>query len=177
MEELIGELENIETELERINVLDSKWQFVNEKIATMKQMVSVKTTGVTEECLSQIIDEFLTNLLGLNDKLASVIDESIALAEQKTELQDRYVSINEELGLKGHEVEEWKELLGVSSNEDYQQVKEEILTALKENKKKYAKYSKVESLCKEWQKRVTQGDGLLQESIADSTLVILSGHY
>lgn len=171
MEELIGELENIETELERINVLDSKWQFVNEKIATMKQMVSVKTTGVTEECLSQIIDEFLTNLLVLNDKLASVIDESIALAEQKTELQDRYVSINEELGLKGHEVEEWKELLGVSSNEDYQQVKEEILTALKENKKKYAKYSKVESLCKEWQKRVTQGDGLLQESIADSTLV------
>ena len=26
-------------------------------------------------------------------------------------------------------------------------------------------------MCKEWQKRVTQGDGLLQESIADSTLV------
>lgn len=169
--ELIDELEKVETELERVNVLDSKWQFVNEKIATMKQMVAIKTAGVTEEHLSQIIDEFTESLSGLNDKLASVIDESIALAEQKTELQNRYVSINEELGVKGREVDEWKELLGVSSNEDYQQVKTSIQAALKENKKKYAKYSKVESLCKEWQKRVTQGDGLLQESIADSTLV------
>lgn len=169
--ELIDELEKVETELERVNVLDSKWQFVNEKIATMKQMVAIKTAGVTEEQLSQIIDEFTESLSGLNDKLASVIDESIALAEQKIELQTRYVSINEELRAKGHEVDEWKELLGVSSNEDYQQVKTGIQVALKENKKKYAKYSKVESLCKEWQKRVTQGDGLLQESIADSTLV------
>lgn len=169
--ELIYELEKVETELERVNILDSKWQFVNEKIATMKQMVAIKTAGVTEEQLSQIIDEFTENLSVLNDNLASVIDESIALAEQKIELQNRYVSINEKLGVKGHEVDEWKELLGISSNEDYQQVKMCIQNALKENKKKYAKYSKVESLCKEWQKRVTQGDGLLQESIADSTIV------
>lgn len=169
--ELIYELEKVETELERVNILDSKWQFVNEKIATMKQMVAIKTAGVTEEQLSQIIDEFTENLSVLNDNLTSVIDESIALAEQKIELQNRYVSINEKLGVKGHEVDEWKELLGISSNEDYQQVKMCIQNALKENKKKYAKYSKVESLCKEWQKRVTQGDGLLQESIADSTIV------
>lgn len=169
--ELIYELEKVETELERVNILDSKWQFVNEKIATMKQMVAIKTAGITEEQLSQIIDEFTENLFVLNDKLASVIDESIALAEQKIELQNRYVSINEKLGVKGHEVDEWKELLGISSNEDYQHVKKCIQNALKENRKKYAKYSKVESLCKEWQKRVTQGDGLLQESIADSTIV------
>ena len=169
--ELIDELEKVETELERINVLDSKWQFVDGKIETMKQMVAIKASGVTEEHLSQIIDEFTESLSELNSKLASIIDESIALAEQKTELQSRYVSLNEELEAKGHEVDEWKELLGVSSNKDYQQVKADIQVALKENKKKYAKYSKVESLCKEWQKRVTQGDGLLQESIADSTLV------
>lgn len=169
--ELIDELETVETELEKVNVLDSKWQFVNEKIATMKQMVAIKTAGVTEEHLSQIIDDFTENLSGLNDRLASVIDESIALAEQKIELQDRYASINEELGIKGREVDEWKELLGVSCNDEYLRAKEEIQAALKENKKKYAKYSKVESLCKEWQKRVIQGDGLLQESIADSTLV------
>lgn len=169
--ELIYELEKVETELERVNILDSKWQFVNEKIATMKQMVAIKTAGVTEEQVSQIIDEFTESLSVLNDKLASVIDKSIALTERKIELQNRYVSINEKLGVKGHEVDEWKELLGISSNEDYQQVKMCIQNTLKENKKKYAKYSKVESLCKEWQKRVTQGDGLLQESIADSTIV------
>ena len=169
--ELIDELEEVESELEKVNVLDSKWQFVNEKIATMKQMVAIKTAGVTEEHLSQIIDDFTDSLSGLNDKLASVIDESIALSEQKMELQDRYVAINEELGVKGQEVGEWKGLLGVTSNEEYFQVKADIQLALKENKKKYAAYSKVESLCKEWQKRVAQGDGLLQESIADSTLV------
>ena len=107
----------------------------------------------------------------MNDKLASVIDESIALSEQKIELQDRYITINDELSVKSQEVKEWKELLGVSSNEEYLQAKSDIQEALKENKKKYSKYSKVENLCKEWQKRVTQGDGLLQESIADSTLV------
>lgn len=121
--------------------------------------------------MSQIIDDFTANLSGLNDKLSSVIDESIALAEQKTKLQDRYAEINEKLGVKGHEVDEWKELLGISTNEEYLQAKDDIQAALKENRKKYAKYSKIESLCKEWQKRVTQGNGLLQESIADSTLV------
>lgn len=169
--DLIDELAEVETELEKVNVLDSKWQFVNEKIATMKQMVSIKTAGVTEEHLFRIIDEFTSSLSGLNDKLASVIDESIALSEQKIELQDRYMAINDKLGVRGQELNEWKELLGVSSNEEYLQTKSDIQEALKENKKKYSKYSKVESLCKEWQKRVTQGDGLLQESIADSTLV------
>lgn len=169
--ELIDQLEKVETELERVNVLDSKWQFINEKISVMKQMVSIKTVGVTEEHLSQIIDEFTERLLELNSKLASVIDESIALAEQKIELQNRYVSIKEELGAKRLEVDEWKEILRVSSDEEYRQVKADIQVALKENKKKYVKYSKVESLCKEWQKRVTQGEGLLQESIADATLV------
>lgn len=169
--ELINELEEVETELERVNILDSKWQFINEKIAIMKQMVTIKTAEVNEEHLSQIIDEFTERLSELNSKLASVIDESIALAEQKVEFQNRYVCLKEELGAKSQEVDEWKEILGVSSDEDYQQIKTDIQVALKENKKKYAKYSKVESLCKEWQKRVTQGDGLLQESIADSTLV------
>lgn len=171
IEHLINELNKLETELEKVNILDSKWQFVNDKIATMKQIVSIKTAGVTEEHLSQIIDEFTASLSGLNDKLASVIDESIALSEQKIQLQEQCVAINDELSIKGREVNEWKELLGVSSNEEYVQVKSDIQMALKENKKKYAKYSKIESLCKEWQKRVAQGDGLLQESIADSTLV------
>lgn len=169
--DLMDELEKVESELEKINILDSKWQFVNDKIASMKQIVSIKTAGVTEEHLSQIIDNFTDSLSGLNDKLASVIDESIALSEQKIELQDRYAAMKDELSVKSHEVNEWKELLGISSNEEYVQVKSDIQAALKENKKKYAKYSKIESICKEWQKRVAQGDGLLQESIADSTLV------
>lgn len=168
---LRDELVEVKTELEKLDVLDAKWQFVNDKIASMKQMIAIKTAGVTEEYLSHIISDFTDSLLGLNDKLASVIDESIELSEQKMVLEERSAAINEELGAKGREVDEWKKLLGVSSQDEYLKAKEDIQIVLKENKNKYAVYSKVESLCKEWQKRVTQGNGLLQESIADATLV------
>lgn len=168
---LMEELKDVETELEKVNVLDAKWKFVNDKISSMKKKVSIKTSGVTEEHLSRIIDEFTDSLSGLNDKLASIIDESIELSEQKMTLEERYAAINENMGVKGREVNEWKELLGVTSQEEYLQVKDDIQNSLKENKKKYATYSKVESLCKEWQKRVTLGDGLMQESLADATLV------
>lgn len=169
--DLRDELDDVKTELEKINVLDAKWQFVNDKIASMKQMVSIKAAGITEEYLLHIIDDFTDSLSGLNDKLASVIDESIELSEQKMALEERTSMINRELDAKGQEVYEWKELLGVSSQDEYLKAKEDIQSALKENKNKYAVYSKVESLCKEWQNRVKQGDGLLQESLADATLV------
>ncbi len=168
---LIDEMGEVETELEKVNVLDSKWRYVNEKISSMKRMVSIKTVGVTEERLSQIIDDFMDELTGLNSKLASVIDESIALSEQKQALENRFDQINVLLEKNGKEELEWKDLLGVSSHNEYILTKKNVEGLLKENQKKYSRYSKVESLCKEWQKRVAQGDGLLQESIADSTLV------
>lgn len=168
---LIDELAEVETELEKVNILDAKWKFVNEKIESMKKMVSIKTSGVTEEHLSQIIDVFTNGLSVLNSKLASVIDDSIALSEQKQALDERSDRINEQLEANGKEELEWKDLLGVSSHEEYLQTKKNVEGLLKENQKKYSRYSKIESLCKEWQKRVAQGDGLLQESLADSTLV------
>ena len=64
----------------------------------MKQMVSIKTTGVTEQYLSHIIDDFTDSLSGLNDKLASVIDESIELSEKKMVLEERTAMINRDLG-------------------------------------------------------------------------------
>lgn len=169
--ELANELVDVEGELKKISVLDAKWNFVNEKIASMKQLVSVKTAGVTEEKLYSIIDDFTSNLSALNDKLATVIDESIELSEQKQNLERRYMLIDDEMNNKSKEVEEWKDMLGIDSTEDYEVIRDEIQKALKENKKKYTQYSKVKSLCNEWKKRVTQGDGLLQESLADTTLV------
>lgn len=169
--ELKDEFSNLESELEKVNVLDAKWKFVNDKIASMKQMISIKTAGITEECLVHIIDDFINNLFALNEKLANVIDESIEVVEQKENLEARYAQIKDVLTIKGSELDEWKELLGVSTENEYVQAKEEIQEVLKENKKKYKKYSKIEILCKEWQKRVIQGNGLLQESIADATLV------
>lgn len=168
---LIDELADVETELEKVNVLDAKWQYVNDRIAAMKQMVTIRTAGVTEDQLARIIDAFTENLTGLNDRLAAVVEESIELSEQKEALEIRYAAINNEIKEKGAAVDEWKELLGVGSPEAYEQIKAETRASLKENQKKYAQYSKVESLCKEWQQRVAQGNELLQESLADATLV------
>lgn len=168
---LYDELDDVETELEKINVMGAKWQFVNDKIESMKQMISIKTAGVTEKHLIQIIEDFTINLSSLNEKLATVIEESIELSDQKEALEERYALINNELRIEHKEINEWKELLGVSSEKEYEQMKANVQASLKEHKKKYSKYSKVESLCKEWQKRVIQGDGLLQESLADATLV------
>ena len=101
---LIDELAEVETELEKVNILDAKWKFVNEKIESMKKMVSIKTSGVTEEHLSQIIDAFTNGLSVLNSKLASVIDDSIALSEQKQALDERSDRINEQLEANGKEI-------------------------------------------------------------------------
>ncbi|MDE7252974.1 MAG: protein kinase [Acetatifactor sp.] len=168
---LNDELADIKIELEMVNVLDSKWQFVNDKIAAMKQMVSIKTASVTEEHLVQIIDAFTDELSGLNEKLLTVLDESIELSEHKEALESRYAFVHSELETKDREDSEWRELLGVSSQDEFERVKAETQASLKENKKKYDQYSKIESLCKEWQKRVAQGNELLQESLADATLV------
>ena len=171
MEALIDEMSVIEAELEKINILDSKWHFVNEKIASMKNMVSLKGSTVTEEQLSHIMDEFLSNISLLNDNLASVLDESIALSEKKQSLEERNIEINLILESKGKREQACKELLGVSSHDEYLETKKRIESLLKDSKKNYNKYTKVASLCKEWQKRVAQGEGLLQESIADATIV------
>lgn len=146
-------------------------EFLNDKISTMKQMVTVKTAKVSEETLNKLIDDFTTNLQMLNDKLANVIDETIELALQKQELEGRYALVNSEMTDKQNEIKDWKDILGISSQDDFEEAKKSIEIAMKENAKKYSQYSKVEKLCNEWQKRVVQGDGLLRESLANATLV------
>ena len=171
IENLRNELNEVKTEFEKINILDSKWKFVNDKISIMKEMLLVKSSVITEENLLNIINNFTDDLSELNNKLGSIIDESIDLSEKKLELQEKCEKIKYKLEEKDNEVIEWKEILGVSSNEEYIKIKSNIKESIKKNKKKYDKYDKIEKLCKEWQKRVSKGDGLLQESIADATLV------
>ena len=65
MIELDNELKGVEAELEKLDVIDSKWQIVNDKILAMKQMVSVKSSEITETQLLQIINEFFNNLTQL----------------------------------------------------------------------------------------------------------------
>ena len=56
-------------------------------------------------------------------------------------------------------------------SESYEECKKDIETKLAENKEDYDKFAKIELICKDWKKRVKQGDGLLQESLLDANIV------
>lgn len=165
------EIKKIKNELDKIEILDNKWNFVNEQIANMKQMISDKTSKITDIELNRIIDDFTVNLQTINNKLKDVIDDSIEIIEQKEKLEEQYIIVDDEIKDKQKNIKEKEKSLKISNQEDYQKVKKEINISMKENTKKYAKFSKVEKLCSEWQRRVIQGEGLLQESISDATLV------
>src|SRR5699024_9435748 len=49
--------------------------------------------------------------------------------------------------------------------------KDDLQKETSQNQEKYNRFSKIDSLCKDWIKRVQQGDGLLQESLIDATIV------
>ncbi len=171
VESLIYELSEVEEEKSQIDILNSKWQYINDKISTMQKLVQVKSNSISGQELFNIIDNFTENINALNDKLGDVIEESVQLSERKEELECRYRKINDDINLKDKEIKDWKEALGVSSQSEYESLKNDIENSLKENLIKYNQFSKIEGLCKEWIKRVEHGDGLLQESLVDATIV------
>lgn len=171
VESLIDELSQVEEEKSQIDILNGKWQYINDKISIMKKLVQVKSNSISGQELVNIIDNFTENINALNDKLGDVIEESVQLSEQKEELERRYQKINDDIDSKDKDIAVRREALGVSSQEEYEALKNDIRNSLKENQIKYNQFSKIEGLCKEWIKRVEHGDGLLQESLLDATIV------
>jgi len=171
VESLVDELSEVEEEKSRIDILNSKWNYINDKILAMQKLVQVKSNRISGHELTNIFDDFTENINALNDKLGGVIEESFQLSDQKVELEHKYQKIYYDINLKHKDIAEWKEILGVSSQEEYEYLKGDIKNSLKENQIKYNKFSKIEGICKEWIKRVQHGDGLLQESLADATIV------
>ncbi len=165
------ELVEVEAEKEKIDIMNSKWSFVNETVSNMKSLVKVKTNSVTEDELTNIIDSFTTDLTNLNSRLGDILEESIQLSEQKETLKRKRWQLSSVKESKEKDIHDWKEMLSVSSDEELEQKKQEIQNQIKEGQSKYNRYSKVEGLCKEWMNRVKLGDELLQESLMDASIV------
>ena len=88
------------------------------------------------------------------------------------ELKNRYSLLDKQLERDQSDISEWKEMLGVSNDpQEYELFKTQLQNETNKNQEKYNSFSKVDSLCKEWIKRVQQGDGLLQESLNDAKIV------
>ena len=168
---LASQLSIIEEEKNKIEILNDKWKFINEKIAFMKNLVSVKMDSMSGGELEFIVNAFMDDISDLSGKLEIVLEESIHLSDQKDKFEHMYGKINLDIESKGQDVSYWKQQLGVSSEEEYNDLKAHIENTLQENQDKYKRFSKIEGLCREWITRVEQGDGLLQESVADATVV------
>lgn len=171
LEKLHPQLDYINSELKKIDVIESKWKYVNERIDSIKQQISSKTKGVDDDGLTRIIDAFIENITDVNNKIGSVLESSVATAEQRLELKSKKRTIEKRINDDKQDIAEWRSCLGVDSENEYEELKNTISTRLQEKERQYTLYTKVEKMCTEWQKRVAQGDGLLQESLADSTLV------
>lgn len=165
------ELEEVEAEKDKIDIMNGKWSYVNETIANMKSIVKTKTNSVTEHELNDIIDSFTTDLTNLNSRLGDLLEESIQLSEQKETLDKKLWQLSSVRESKEQDAKDWKAMLGVSSDEELAGIKKEIQDLIKEGQSKYDRYAKVEGLCKEWIDRVKLGDGLLQESLMDASIV------
>ena len=144
---------------------------INDTIANMKSIVKTKTNSVSENELTDIVDSFTTDLSNLNARLGDLLEESIQLSEQKEFLDKKLWQLSSVKESKEKEAEDWKDMLGISSDEEFANVKNEIQDLIKEGQSKYNRYAKVEGLCKEWVSRVKLGDGLLQESLMDASIV------
>ncbi len=171
VENLKIELSEVKDEKDKINILNDKWEYINSKIIDMQEVIQEKGKDISEQTLVKIIDDFRENLNMLNKNLENVIDESIQLANKKENLEKMYQKINDNINLNDNKINMWKKRLGVTSQEEYNNLKKEIKNLLKENQIKYNKFSKIKEICNEWIKRVEYGDGLLQESLIDATIV------
>lgn len=168
----IDEMVEIEDELSKTAVLSEKWDYVNSVIKRMKGLVKTETNNVSYEILLNIVTNFISELDGLNGRLGIVLEESIQISTKQSELESRYSILDEKLGRDQKDISDWKEMLGLSNDpKEYESFKANLQKETSQNQEKYNRFSKIDSLCKDWIKRVQQGDGLLQESLIDATIV------
>lgn len=168
----IDEMVEIEDELSKTAVLSEKWDYVNSVIKRMKGLVKTETNNVSYEILLNIVTNFISELDGLNGRLGIVLEESIQISTKQSELESRYSILDEKLGRDQKDISDWKEMLGLSNDpKEYESFKANLKKETSQNQEKYNRFSKIDSLCKDWIKRVQQGDGLLQESLIDATIV------
>ena len=168
----IDEMTDIEREIDVIDALMEKWNYVNSVIVEMKSQVSIETKHIAYDKILNIVTQFVTQLDSVNDCLATILEESIQISSRQLELKNRYSLLDKQLERDQSDISEWKEMLGVSNDpQEYELFKTQLQNETNKNQEKYNSFSKVDSLCKEWIKRVQQGDGLLQESLNDAKIV------
>lgn len=169
--ELIKEQADVNSDINELSSMSLKWSSINESITLMKSKISNNINLSKRNELSNILNVFSDTLVDLNDELSSVIEESFELSDKYDELEYRLLEIDEMIEENKKNLDDWKDLLGVQNDKEYLSTKKELKQLISEQEKEYAKFHKIEKLCKEWQEKVTLNDTLLEESLMDSTVI------
>lgn len=170
---LENELQSIKKEQQQFNVLGTKWNRLKDIIINMSTNIKNKTNYIVDDDLLSIIDSFSIELTNLNNKLENILNESIDISLKQEKLNAQSIEIQNKIQSNQKDIIEWKRTLGISpeKDEEYLNYKNTIQELLKENKEKYTHFGKIKSLCDEWIKKVQQGDGLLEQSVLDTTII------
>lgn len=168
---LNDEIKTTEEENIKINNIIRKWETVKSNFSQVSNLLIEGANKITDDEIIEIMDEFNNQIDCLNNQLFDIIENSIKASERKIELNNKFNKLTAQVKEKASEIVEWKKILNVSTDTELNNLKADVEKALKENKNKYMKLSKIESICKEWIKRVQAGNVLLQESLADVSIV------
>ena len=171
IEFMTEEITHLKDKKEKMDVISEKWSNVNSIMDKMKLLLVKDNYSMEESNIGDILDKFLLDLTFIDDKLNIIIEDSYEISNSLAEINKEIMLLSNEMNEKKKDILEWEKLLGLSESESYEECKKDIETKLAENKEDYDKFAKIELICKDWKKRVKQGDGLLQESLLDANIV------
>ncbi|MEX0058113.1 AAA domain-containing protein [Clostridium butyricum] len=165
------EFNRVNDERNNVEKTYDKWNSISDKIQNMISYLKENSQDVSDQDLLKQMSDFELQINNLNNQFIEVVEESLSIEEKKIILDEKYEELKNKVKGKKQDEIEWKEILGVKNESDYEHRKQEIQNSLKENKIKYNHISKIESICDEWKCRVKSGNELFQESIADVSIV------
>lgn len=168
---LNNEIRNVENEKNKLYKIYNKWQVITRKISDMIGELRKNNKKISDESLLDIMEGFDNKISGLSTELETVIEETINVSDKKADIEKQYDYLIKQVNEKNSDIQEWKEIIGVSNDKDYQNKKDEIEKLVKENKIKYNEMCKIENICSEWKERIKSGNELFQECIEDVTIV------
>ena len=165
------DLLTIDSKLEKTNVIVGRWNEINEAIKQMHMLVSQKAIGVSDEELITIMNKFSADIMDLQGELDTTLTETESVSVERVSLNEQRNNVTRKIAGYEEEEKEACELLGVNSEESFSEKKEEIMTSLAKKSDDYKLFSKIETLVNEWKEQIGKGQGLLEESLMDATLI------
>lgn len=166
-----SELVNIKNEKSLIEAEYTKVDNMLSEIKRITEKLDSKEYVTEDKGLTSLIQRFKEEYLLLGDKFLDGLDDFKELGTRKLELQRMEQGKINEINLISGDISSGFELLGLSENQDFQQIRFELEEKFQKKQQEYKKLSKVESICNEWFSRLGKSDDLIKAALDEVTIV------